>query len=178
MKKILTILLALLTGCCVAAAASAVTARASEQSNVDIGELLGDAKDKLSEAVADLDNETVKEIFSFVQEKIRDGSLKTENGLEDAIREGEDRFGVTINEEDAKKVVDVMEKLESMGFSGEYVIEKAEELYDEYGADFVDHANEVVADTLQEAVTNAAEGFFSNLWESTKNFFKNLFGGL
>lgn len=67
-----------------------------------------------------------------------------------------------------------MEKLEDMGFSGEYVMEKAKELYDEHGTGFVDHIDEVVAGAVKDAVAGAASGFFSNLWESTKSFLKNL----
>lgn len=178
MKKILIGMLTVLAVCVVAASGPDMTASASEESNIDIGALLGDVEDKLTQAVSKLDTETVKEIFDFMEEKVRDGSLKTDEGLSDAIREGEDKFGVTISKADAKKVVDTMEKLEDMGFSGEYVIGKAEELYDKYGAEFVEHADEVIAGAVEEAVTNAAESFFSNLWNSAKNFFKNLFGGL
>ena len=71
-----------------------------------------------------------------------------------------------------------MEKLEDLGFSGEYVIDKAQELYNQYGADFLDHADEVIKGAVQNAVTSAADNFFHNLWESAKNFFKNLFSGL
>lgn len=157
---------------------SVAEVKAAGESAVDIGSLLGDAKDKLSEAVSSMDAETVKEMFGFMEEKVRDGSLKTEDGLSDAIREGEDKFGVTISEDDAKKVVETMEKLENMGFSGEYVLEKAEKLYDKYGADFVEHADEVIAGAVEDAVAGVAESFFHNLWESVKNFFQNLFSGL
>ncbi|MDE6975559.1 MAG: hypothetical protein K2P13_00940 [Lachnospiraceae bacterium] len=67
-----------------------------------------------------------------------------------------------------------MKKLEDLGFSGEYVMEKAGELYDEHGVKFVDHIDEVVTGAVKDAVADAAGGFFSNLWESTKSFFKNL----
>ncbi|MGN0376620.1 MAG: DUF1002 domain-containing protein [Suilimivivens sp.] len=178
MKKLIVGMLALLMGVCIVLTSQTMTVRASGQDDVDIEALLGDAKDKLSEAVSNLDKKTVKEIFEFIHEKVQDGSLKTEDGLKEAIEEGESRFGVTVSESDARKIIEVMEKLEDMGFSGEYVIERAEELYDRYGADFVDHADEVITEALEDAVTNAAENFFSNLWESAKNFFKNLFSGL
>ena len=136
--------------------------------------MLGGVKDKLSEAIAGMDEGTVGEVLNFVKEKVSDGSLKTEDGLTQAIREGEEKFGVTVDRADAQKVVDTMEKLEDMGFSGEYVMEKAKELYDEHGTGFVDHIDEVVAGAVKDAVAGAASGFFSNLWESTKSFLKNL----
>lgn len=178
MKKVIAGILAMVMICCFVLTTQTITVRASGQDDVDISALLEDVKDKLSEAVAGLDAETVKEIFDFVSEKVKDGSLKTESGRKEAIREGEEKFGVTVSEADAEKIVDVMEKLEDMGFSGEYVIESAEQLYDKYGADFVNHVDEVITEALEDAVTNAAESFFGNLWESAKNFFKNLFSGL
>lgn len=164
--------------CLIAGTFSVTEVKAAGGNTVDIGSLLGDVKDKLSEAVSKLDTETVKEMFGFIEEKVKDGSLKTEDGLTDAIREGEDKFGITISEADAKKVVETMEKLENMGFSAEYVLQKAEELYDRYGADFVEHADEVIAGAVEDAVAGAAESFFHNMWESVKIFFQNLFSGL
>ena len=152
--------------------------RASEESSVDIDELLGDVREKLSNALSGMDDETAGEIFEFVKEKVQDGSLKSEDGIKKAISEGEEKFGVDINETDAKRIVETMEKLEDLGFSGEYVIDKAQELYNQYGADFLDHADEVIKGAVQNAVTGAADNFFHNLWESAKNFFKNLFNGL
>ena len=151
-----------------------MTAKAQETTGTDIGGMLGGVKDKLSEAIAGMDEGTVGEVLNFVKEKVSDGSLKTEDGLTQAIREGEEKFGVTVDRADAQKVVDTMEKLEDMGFSGEYVMEKAKELYDEHGTGFVDHIDEVVAGAVKDAVAGAASGFFSNLWESTKSFLKNL----
>ena len=152
--------------------------RASEESSVDIDELLGDVREKLSNALSGMDDETAGEIFEFVKEKVQDGSLKSEDGIKKAISEGEEKFGVDISEADAKRIVETMEKLEDLGFSGEYVIDKAQELYNQYGADFLDHADEVIKGAVQNAVTSAAGNFFHNLWESAKNFFKNLFNGL
>lgn len=178
MKKILVWMMALLIGGGVIVAGPSLTAKASEEGSVDIGALLGDVKDKLSEAVSEMDEKTVKEIFEFVREKVRDGSLKTEEGLQNAISEGEEKFGADISEADAKKIVETMEKLEGLGFSGEYVIEKAEGLYDRYGAGFIEHADEIITGAVENAVSNAAENFFRNLWKSTKTFFKNLFSVL
>ncbi|MCI9663983.1 MAG: DUF1002 domain-containing protein [Lachnospiraceae bacterium] len=174
MKRILTVMMTVMMCAGLLAGAFGMTAKAQETTGTDIGGMLGGVKDKLSEAIAGMDEGTVGEVLNFVKEKVSDGSLKTEDGLTQAIREGEEKFGVTVDRADAQKVVDTMEKLEDMGFSGEYVMEKAKELYDEHGTGFVDHIDEVVAGAVKDAVAGAASGFFSNLWESTKSFLKNL----
>lgn len=157
---------------------AAETGNTEENAPVDILQLLGEAGDKLQEAFEGIDSETAMEIFDFVGEKLSDGSLKTQEGLSDALREGEERFGIAVEKADAQKVVDTMEKLEELGFSGEYMIEKTKELYQEYGADFVAHVNEAVAGTVQQAVEDTAAAFFENLWESVKDFCESLFSGL
>ena len=174
MKRILTVMMTVMMCAGLLAGAFGMTAKAQETTGTDIGGMLGGVKDKLSEAIAGMDEGTVGEVLNFVKEKVSDGSLKTEDGLTQAIREGEEKFGVTVDRADAQKVVDTMEKLEDMGFSGEYVMEKAKELYDGHGTGFVDHIDEVVTGAVKDAVAGAASGFFSNLWESTKSFLKNL----
>ena len=57
----------------------------------------------------------------------------TEEKILEIIEEGKEKLGIELSKEDARKLVDVMEQLEDVGFSAEYVIEKAEELYREYG---------------------------------------------
>ena len=129
MKRILTVMMTVMMCAGLLAGAFGMTAKAQETTGTDIGGMLGGVKDKLSEAIAGMDEGTVGEVLNFVKEKVSDGSLKTEDGLTQAIREGEEKFGVTVDRADAQKVVDTMEKLEDMGFSGEYVMEKAKELY-------------------------------------------------
>lgn len=175
MKKILTFMAAILIGGFLFSGIAGMNVRAAEKNDVDVSGLLGNVKEELSDALSKMDEETVKGILGFVKEKVADGSLKTDKGLSDAIAEGEKEFGVTIDKADAQKVVDTMEKLEEMGFSGEHIMEKTEELYDKYGADFVEHVDEVVAGAVQEAVADAADSFIKNIWISTKSFVKSLF---
>ncbi len=174
MKRILTFVMAVLLGSGLLLGSPGTSVLAKEKDAADLGGLLGGVKEQISEAISGMDEGTVGEVLDFVKEKVSDGSLKTENGLSEAIKEGEEKFGVTVDAADARKVVETMKKLEDLGFSGEYVMEKAGELYDEHGVKFVDHIDEVVTGAVKDAVADAAGGFFSNLWESTKSFFKNL----
>lgn len=102
-------------------------------------------------------------------------SLSKEEQLEEIIEEGKEKLGMELSKEDAQKLVDAMEQLENVGFSTDYVIEKAEELYRQYGEKFIDHVDEAVTDAVQGAASNAIETFFENLKNSIKRFFENLF---
>lgn len=138
-------------------------------------EVLEQIKGQLSDAFEDMDTETAEEIFSFVKEKIGEGALTSEESLQDAIAEGEEKFGVDVDPEAARQVVDTMEKLEEMGFSSEVIVEKAESLYQQYGADFVEHADEVVKEAVKSAVKKAAGSFWGSIKSAVSDFFKNLF---
>lgn len=138
-------------------------------------ELVDAVKDQLDGIFQNLDEETAKELFSFAQDKAADGSLDTEAGISETIAEGEEKFGVSIDEEDAKQVVKVMNQLEDLGFDSGKIVEDASKLYDKYGSDFVDHVDEVVKDAVTDAVATAAKSFFASMWEAIKDFFRNLF---
>lgn len=137
--------------------------------------VLDQIKQQLSGIFEDMDQETADQVFDFLKDQAADGNLSSGEGIQKAIDEGQEKFGVTIGEADAKALVNTMEKLEDMGFSAEYVVEKAESLYDDYGADFVDHADELVKGAVKNAASNAVNSFWQNLKNAIKNFFANLF---
>lgn len=138
-------------------------------------DIISQMKQQLSAVFDYVDQETAGELFSFFKDKITEGSLNSEEGILSAIEEGKEKFGVEISREDAQKLVDTMEKLEGIGFSPEYVVDKAESLYQQYGADFVEHVDEVVTDAVKSAASNAAGSFFDDLKNSIKSFFDGLF---
>lgn len=152
-----------------------IRAAETEAADQEAADLLSQVKQELSDVFENVDEETAEEVFSFLKEKVREGNLDSEEGLLSAIEEGKAKFGVEISREDAGKLVDTMEKLEDMGFSAEYVMDKAEILYQQYGADFADHVEELLADAVKNAASNVMNSFWDNLKNSIKDFFINLF---
>lgn len=156
--------------------AVSMSVSANEASSGEEAEdLIGQIKEHLGAVFENIDQETALDTFAFLKEKIAEGNLTTEEGLSNAIEEGKERFGVEISRQDARKLVDTMEKLEDMGFSAEYVLDKTESLYKEYGAEFIDHVDEVAAGAVKNAVSGAISSFFKNLASSVKEFFTGLF---
>ena len=149
-----------------------VPAKASE---TDASGIIDQIKQQLADVFENIDQETAGEVFSFLKEQAAEGNISSDGDLDGVIKEGEKKFGVEIDEEDARKLVDTMEKLEDLGFSAEYVIDKAETLYDEYGTEFADHADELVKGAVKNAAENVAGSIWQNVKNSVKNFFKGLF---
>lgn len=152
-----------------------VSVHAAETENQNAEDILSQVKQQLSAVFENVDQETAEEVFSFLKEKIGEGNLNSEEGLSRAIEEGKEKFGVEISKEDARKLVDAMEKLEDIGFSADYVMDKAQTLYKQYGADFVEHVDELLTDAVKNAATNAMNSFWDNLKNSIKDFFSSLF---
>lgn len=169
MKKriVLSVLLAFLL-----IASVNITAYASDS---DASGVVEQIKQQLSDAFDKMDQETAVEVFAFLKDQVSEGNLASGEGIQKAISQGEEKFGVELNEADARALVDTMEKLENMGFSAEYVVEKAESLYGEYGADFVEHTDELVKGAVKNAAQNAIGSFWNNLKSSVKGFFDGLF---
>lgn len=121
------------------------------------------------------DDEEVEQLIAYIKQKIANGELETEEDIRAAIGEGEKQFGVTLSEEEVQRIVDLMNKLDSMGLNSEYLIAQAEKLYNKYGADLVNHADEAISEAVSDAVNNAAKGFFESVKDSVKEFWDNLF---
>lgn len=131
---------------------------------------------ELSEAAKNVDSEEIEQLIAWLKEKVANGELETDEDIRVAIKEGEAKFGVTLTEEEVQKVLHLMNKLESMGLDSEYLISQAEKLYNKYGADIVNYADEVISEVVSDAVSNAADGFFQNIKNSVKGFWGRLFG--
>lgn len=140
-------------------------------------EMFSDMEKGMSGALENADSEQVKAMFDFTRDKLSNGNLDTEEGLSTAIAEGEERFGVTIDKDSARQVVEVMNQLEDMGFSGEEMIDRAKGLYEEYGADFMEHMKAEFTDAIEQAVYGAADDFWNNLVNTVREIPENLAEG-
>lgn len=131
---------------------------------------------ELSEAAKNVDSEEIEQLIAWLKEKVANGELETDEDIRMAIEEGETKFGVTLTEKEVQKILDLMNKLESMGLNSEYLISQAEKLYNKYGADIVNYADEAISEVVSDTVSNAADGFFQNIKNSVKGFWSRLFG--
>lgn len=155
---------------------SGIISRAEEQ---DLTGLLREYQDAFGELLENTDETTIEEAFSFLKEKAADGGLQTEEGIENAIEEGKEKFGIEIDDRYIEEMLGVVEQLEDLGFDSETILDKAEGMYQEYGSDMADHTQELVADAVKDSIgtiiINAIVEFFRMLGESIKSFFTNLF---
>lgn len=119
-------------------------------------------------ATKSANSEEVEELIAYIKAKLAAGELETEEDIRSAIAEGEEKFGVALNEEEIQQIIDFMMKIKELGLDPNVLLDQAADLYEQFG---------------DELLTKAADGgfwsgignFFSNFGNSVADFFKNLF---
>lgn len=130
---------------------------------------------QLAEAAENVSGDEVEALIAYIKQKVANGELETDEDVRAAIAEGSEKFGVFLSEEEIQKIVDLMSKLRGMGLNSEYLISQAEKLYNKYGADIVNHADEAISEAVSGAVSGAAKGFFESMKDSIKDFWNGIF---
>lgn len=133
---------------------------------------------ELAESIqGDIDSEDVEALIAWLKSKIASGDLDTgdEDSVRQVIEEGENNFGISLSDKEKQEIIALLKKLDSLGLNAEYLIEQAQKLYDKYGTDLVENANEAINEAVGNAITSAAKNFFWDIKTSVTNFFKNLF---
>ena len=123
----------------------------------------------LANAIDAADSEDVEALIAFVKAKLAAGELENEDDIRNAITEGEEKFGVTLSDDERQQIVDVMAKIKKLGLDPAVLLDQAEDLYKKFGSDFINHID---GETVAKA---GVASFFSGIAQSVKGFFSNLF---
>lgn len=122
------------------------------------------------------DRAATDKMISWLGEQLEEGMLTTESDIRSAIALGEEKFGVTIPDEMTEALVKVVEQVQSVGLGSDFLLERAAELWEEYGGHISMHAAKGFWEKLWDAVC----GFFVSVWEFivdfVKGFIKVIFG--
>lgn len=103
-------------------------------------------------------------IVGWMIEQIAAGEieLSDEESIRQAIDEGEERFGITLTEENKDRVVNFMLKLDTIEEEAGDYMEQAKELYRKYSTEFVEEANDTINGKLKNALKDAVHSFFQS----------------
>ena len=137
---------------------------------ITTGELAQAAKDM------EVSSEEIEQFMAWLKEKVAKGELDSDGDIRAAVEEGEAKFGVSLTDGEVQKILDLMGKLKNKGLDSEYLVSQAEKLYNKYGAEIVEHADEAISEAVSGAVSNAADGFLEGVKKSVKEFWDSLFG--
>lgn len=109
-------------------------------------------------------DEEVEALIAYIKAKLAAGELETEDDIRKAIKEGEQKFGVSLDESEEQQIVDFMLKIKKLGLDPNVLLDQAADLYSKFGDELLNKATD--------------DGFFSglgNIVNSIADFFKGLF---
>ncbi len=161
----------------------------------------GDARvagESAEEKSGGLSDGEIDKILDFVKEKWDNGEFSDQESIRKAIEEGEETFGIFLEDSHKDQIADGIEKLDGLGLNHDMVISLTKKIYKEYGDDLTENFQELYkqyATTLTEgmekavqeqvvepvkqaafsAIKNAVADFFRDLKESVVSFFRNIF---
>lgn len=116
-------------------------------------------------------SEEIEELIAFIKAKLAAGDLETDQDIQDAIKEGEEKFRVTLTEEEKAKILQVMHKIKELGLDPEKLLDQAKDLYSKYGNELLDNAKE----TVKKSFTDSVSQFFSDFGTRIKDFISGIF---
>ncbi len=129
--------------------------------------------------------EDYKALVSEFKEELKEGNLKTEEDIRNAVREAEQKYGVEISEEDEQKAVDIMDTVNDLGIEEDKLAEVVDDVYDkiadktyETASDAMEDIKEQVIDSAKDAVVDTVKeslaDYLKEIWEEFKTFIKEL----
>ncbi|MBR5598030.1 MAG: DUF1002 domain-containing protein [Lachnospiraceae bacterium] len=138
--------------------------------------------DSLEDIIQSIKPEDANKILNFVEEKIEDGSWETEKGIEKAIEEGEEKFGVTLTKEQKEMIYSIVKKVKNLGIDPMFLITQAEKIYDKYSDELKSQASEagkkIVEETqekIKEEIKKSVTNYFSDMVTNVTSFIKGIF---
>lgn len=122
--------------------------------------------------IADGENsEEIEELIAFIKAKLASGELETDQDIAEAIKEGEEKFRVTLTDEEKEKILQVMNKIKELGLDPEKLLDQAKDLYEKFGDELINNAEEAIKQSFKESISD----FFTDLGSTVKEFLANIF---
>ena len=145
-------------------------------------ESVSSLKESIDQLIEDVNPEDAKKILDFIEKKMKEGKWESEEGIKEAIAEGEKEFGVTLTEEQKDMILSVIAKIKQLGIKPEFVVEQADKIYEKYGEEIKNEVSEkgkeMVKETqnkIKEEVSRSLTDYFSDMVSNVKSFFKGIF---
>lgn len=127
-----------------------------------------------------LTKEQADQIVNYIMEQVAAGALTSEESVKKAITEGEEKFQITLTEEEKDSIIKLVNTINSWELDTEGLAKKAKELYKEYGTDLLEKPEQALTEVAKDATKQGAEGFFKgvgnffvNIGTEVKSFFQN-----
>ena len=181
MKKVRKKCAAVLTAVMILSAVTGNEIQASGSAETTEKQLLQEAE----ELISDLElGDEEKEYLEEIKERLMNGELDSEEESLEAIEEAEEKFDYTFTENQKDTIVSLGVKVQELGLDSDEIAAMAEKLYEKYGSQIKESAEEAIQEkviepakeAVKESAKSAVKGFFDEMKRSVTGFFGSLFG--
>lgn len=121
---------------------------------------------QLEDAIDGLSNEEVEEFIAYIKSVIAEKGLTDESSINQAIDDACKKYGVTLDDAERQKIVDLLLKITSLGIDLNGLVDYASSLYNSF------KNGGSTSSGILSTIGNAIGSIFSAIG----NFFKGLFG--
>ena len=121
---------------------------------------------QLEDAIDGLSNEEVEEFIAYIKSVIAEKGLTDESSINQAIDDACEKYGVTLDDAERQKIVDLLLKITSLGIDLNGLVDYASSLYNSF------KNGGSTSSGIFSTIGNAIGGIFSAIG----NFIKGLFG--
>lgn len=123
---------------------------------------------ELTDGLEGVDKEKVQELIDYVKAEVIAQGLSDPDDIKDIIAKAEEKFGITLTEEQINSLIEVMKMIANLDIDPQKLLEQAGDLYNKYGDTVLSEAKKA----LDGIITDEVKASF---WEGLKNFFASLF---
>ena len=129
---------------------------------------------EISDEVTDADSDKVEELIEYIKAEVIAKGLTDADDIKDVIKEAQEKFGITLTEDQINALVDVMKQIAKLDIDPKKLLEQAGDLYNKDGdtvlAEAKNALNGIITDEVKQSFWDAVVGFFKTLFESIKNY--------
>lgn len=110
-------------------------------------------------------NQGEETIVGWMIERIAAGEieLSDEDSVRQAISEGEEKFGVSLTGKNEDRVVEFMQKLDTIEEGADDFMEQARQMYEKYSNEVVEQANDTINEAFKNALKDGTQSFIDSI---------------
>ena len=121
---------------------------------------------QLEDSLKGVSDAEVEEFIAYIKALIAKDDLTDDEGINGAIDEACEKYGVTLSDDERQQIIDLIKKINSLGIDLNGLVDYAESLYNSFKNGDAGSNSGIAA---------AVGGFFKSIISSVGDFFKKLF---
>ena len=121
---------------------------------------------QLEDSLKGVSDAEVEEFIAYIKALIAKDDLTDDAGINGAIDEACEKYGVTLSDDERQQIIDLVKKINSLGINLDGLVDYAESLYNSFKDGNGGSSG---------GIATVVGGFFKAIFSSVGDFFKKLF---